>query len=121
MRFSVSVPISPGDVAVNRAWRYAGKRVVKSALYRQGRRLLSAELRDAAEAAGWPRVFLGEVRVRIAAYWPGERGDADAPIKGVLDALEQAGVVEDDRQVCAVSCERRRDAENPRLEIEVSE
>lgn len=95
--------------------------MVKSAVYRQSRKLVAGELREAAENVGWPRNFRGEIRVRIEAYWPGTLGDVDAPIKGVLDALQLAGVVLDDKQVCHVSCERMRDAQNPRLVVHVAE
>ena len=122
MRLSCTIHLPPGDLAVNRAWRVTQARtLVKSKLYRQSRKLVADELRDAADHAEWPRGFRGEVRVRIEAYWPGSLGDVDAPIKGVLDALQQAGVVLDDKQICHVSCERLRDDADPRLVVHVAE
>lgn len=123
MRFFCEILLSPGDLAVNRAWRTRKNGgMVKSALYRVSRKLAAAELRAAAEDHEWPvHHFAGEVSVRITAYWPGQRGDVDAPVKGILDALQHAGVVMDDRQVCSVSCTRYCDLKNPRMIVHVAE
>jgi Holliday junction resolvase RusA-like endonuclease len=67
----------------------------------------------------------GEVAVTITAYWPTLRhldvdvpwGDIDAPAEVVLDALQYAGVYDDDVRVVRLVCDKYLDRDRPRLEM----
>lgn len=67
--------------------------------------------------------FTGPVAVRIVEYRKGKpeaRPDADNVAKNLLDALNKL-VYEDDSQVVSLLVEKRRDAKNPRVEVEIEE
>ncbi len=99
----------------------------------QGRRWLSAEHKafrdavwDACIDAGAKAVEGGRWRVEIDAYWPRRRhlddvtlanGDCDAPIKAVLDALEHAGILDDDARVVEVVARKHWDKDRPRVVV----
>jgi len=55
----------------------------------------------------WVLVYLG----------PGQRIDADNMCAAPFDALEAAGIVQNDYQISKLHAERLRDPENPRIEI----
>ncbi len=115
LKLEVSVAIPPGDLAINQAWRKTPDGMVKSAVYKDSRDLLRDEFRlvyDGDTYAGW-------VDVEIVEYWPDDKGDVDAPIKGVLDALQAARVIEDDKRVRRVAATKFWDPDNPRLEVKV--
>ncbi len=114
MKFEVEVAIPPGDLAVNRAWRKTPEGMMKSAVYKETRNLLRDEIRLAYEGT-----WVGWVRVEIVEYWPEDKGDVDAPIKGVLDALQAARVIEDDKRVQKVTAEKFWDPDNPRIVVKV--
>ncbi len=116
MKLEVEVAIPPGDLAINRAWRRTPTGMVKSAVYKESRRLLADELRL---AHGDRPTYAGWVKVEILEWWPTKEGDVDAPVKGVLDALQAARVIEDDKRVQRVTAEKFWDPDNPRLEIRV--
>lgn len=67
----------------------------------------------------------GELAVTITAYWPTMRhldvdvpnGDADAPAEVVLDALQYAGVIDNDARVVRLTCDKYLDRIRPRLEV----
>lgn len=109
--------IPPGDLAVNRAWRKSKKGLVKSKLYRSSMEILALELVDAAKELGISR----SVRVAIEEWWPGPQGDVDAPIKGVLDALQKSGIITNDSQVVELCVNKHMNAEVPGLEISIWE
>lgn len=47
----------------------------------------------------------------------GQRADVDNLACAPLDALQAAGIVKNDYQIERLTCERRRDAARPRVEI----
>lgn len=95
----VVVPVPPGEVAINR--RYA-KEGVLAKRWRAGRDEIALHLRQA-----WRRRPLQcPVMVTIVEHWPTPRGDVDSPIKAVLDALQHAEVIVNDRQVVEVTATR---------------
>ncbi len=114
MKLEVSVAIPPGDLAVNQAWRKTPDGMAKSAVYKESRDLLRDEFRLVHDGmcTDW-------VAVEIVEYWPEDKGDVDAPIKGVLDAMQAARVVLDDKQVQIVTAAKRVDADNPRILVRV--
>jgi Holliday junction resolvase RusA-like endonuclease len=71
----------------------------------------------------------GQVSVEIDSYWPRRRalpraenlalGDVDAPLKLTIDALEAAGVLDDDARVVEVRARKFIDKLNPRIEMRV--
>lgn len=97
------------------------------------RMILSDEYRSwqssAARAMVASTTFVGDVDVSIRAFWPSKnkigpgagtaRGDVDAIIKAVLDALAHAQIIEDDSQVVMVVATKAVDKARPRVEISV--
>jgi len=110
------LPIAPGELAVNRAWRKTTHGMRRSQRYTEAIRAVSGDIRGA--LGDWPyRDF--PVEVRIDAFWPSPKGDIDAPIKGILDALEKSGVIRNDDQVTRLYVSKAVDEENPRLELQI--
>lgn len=89
--------VLPFPPSVNRLWRAAGKRVYKTAVYR--------EYGDAAWKAFRHQhptfeMITDPVAMEIAAGRPDRRRrDIDNINKAILDVLEQIGVVQDDSQI----------------------
>ena len=109
----------PWPPSVNRYWRHNRGRTHVSA---EGRRYRAdvAAIVASARIAGIP--FRGAVRVLIRAYPPDRRRrDLDNLGKAVLDALEFAGVVEDDSQVCDLRIVRDEPVRGGRIEVEVED
>lgn len=77
----------------------------------------AAELEDRGDP--WdPRRRAYSVRLRF--FMPDKRRtDIDRLAATLLDALTRAGVLEDDRFVDKLSCERSLDPSDPRVEVEV--
>lgn len=98
---SVWVEVPPGFLAVNRAYTRTRTGVRKSTRYAVGRARVAEALVLAADGETWT----GPVSVRIRAVWApgGPVGDVDAPIKGVLDAIEDSGLITNDRDVMEVA------------------
>jgi len=77
------------------------------------------------DAYGEKYITRGAWKVTIAAYWPRQRhldldlamGDCDAPIKAILDALEFAGVIDDDARIVEIEARKFWDKESPRVEV----
>jgi Holliday junction resolvase RusA-like endonuclease len=77
-------------------------------------------LQSAARAAmGASSAFEGPVRVDLRVFFPTLRGDADGPVKFLLDSLAPA-VYLNDRQVQGYSVVKAKDAADPRVEIAVA-
>lgn len=64
--------------------------------------------------------FSGHCEVRLLFVYPDNRSDVDGAVKLSLDALEGC-VYWDDRQVVRLVAEKAKDAEAPRVEVEVVE
>jgi Holliday junction resolvase RusA-like endonuclease len=58
---------------------------------------------------------------RFRVYYDSWRPDLDNAFKVVLDCLQSAGVIENDRLVRRIVAEKFKDAKNPRVEIELTE
>lgn len=71
---------------------------------RSGGRLKTSEYKKWREVAAWeikaqrPKPFIGNITVSLEVGKP-RRGDIDNRIKPVLDALQEAGVIENDSKV----------------------
>ena len=121
--YSVTIEGNPGDAAINRARRISRTGGYKSA------RLKSFERRAAAAIERDQPLTQPVVGVRVHAYWPRIRhlegckelayGDADAPIKATLDALERAGVLDDDARVVELIARKSYDKHRPRIVVEI--
>jgi len=66
------------------------------------------------------KTILGGVSVEITMYCKRDR-DIDNGIKIVLDLLEKAKVIKNDRQVVSLYVYKKHDPESPRCEVEVTE
>ena len=66
--------------------------------------------------------MLGRLYVTITAYQPdNRRRDLDNLPKAILDALQHAGVYEDDSQIDELRIGRGLDKESPRVEVAIEE
>jgi len=84
-------------------------------------------LRAAWGAAGHPVIKSGRWRLLIETGWPQKttladglvvpRGDVDAPISVVLDALQECGVLDDDARVFEQAATKFYDPKDPRTII----
>lgn len=83
-------------------------------------------------AAAWgtrPRLVSGLWRVTIVGRWPRIRtlddgtrvpfGDVDAPVSSAHDALQRAGVFDDDMRIAELVARREHSPERPGLRIEI--
>jgi Holliday junction resolvase RusA-like endonuclease len=61
----------------------------------------------------------GPCTVAMFVYLKTSAGDADNYIKAALDALQDAGIIGNDRQVRQVSATKAKDAKRPRVEINI--
>lgn len=70
--------------------------------------------------------------VAVRSYWPRKHdkdptlrglalGDVDSPLKGVLDALQHAGVYDDDTRIVELVALKSYDPDCPRVEVELWE
>jgi Holliday junction resolvase RusA-like endonuclease len=85
---------------MNHYWRHVGSRVLIS---RQGRQYRQ----DVAQRVQAGRPLTGRLAVHLQVFPPDKRRrDLDNLQKPLLDALQHAGVYEDDSQIDWLSCER---------------
>ena len=68
--------------------------------------------------SGKPKTILGGVEVSIFMYCKRDR-DIDSGIKIVLDLLEKARIIKNDRQVMKLNVFKGYDADRPRCEVSV--
>ncbi len=109
----------PWPPSVNRYWRHDRGRTHISAA---GRRYRADVWAIVAERGTNGLPFRDPVRVVIRAHPPDRRRrDVDNLGKAVLDALEFAGVVEDDHQVKDLRIVREEPVRGGRIEVEVEE
>ena len=125
--FAVVIEGNPGDAAANGARRIGRGGGYKSARLKSfERRARVAIIEVMSQAAMLPAPAY---RVHVHAYWPRRRhldgtealalGDVDAPLKATLDALERAGVFDDDARVVELRARKSWDKARPRIEVEV--
>ena len=129
-RFACTVTGNPGAAKVN-GWKtpiLIGRsiRIVEGKSYRGWKKRAAVTFRLAASGRQFDD---GPLRATITAYWPRQAktgaakglafGDVDAVAKAALDALEAAGVVEDDAQIVEVHLSKSYSAAEPRIEVEV--
>lgn len=138
--FSWTVHCNPGLAAINAAKRATivrrkGKSIpstrpsdkAKAFKARASEALKIARVRD---PHAWLNVdSLPQMRIEVTAYWPRCRhlpdtgelafGDVDAPLKAVLDAMETAGLYDDDCRAVELLARKRYDKDNPRIEVSV--
>lgn len=129
---SLTVLAPPGWCAINR--RTADSSFRLSERYLAFREAVVQEVELAREQGRIPveRPAWRAVGIAVSAYWPTQhrkdpelaglpRGDIDSPLKGVLDALEHAGVYKDDTQIIELVALKAVDHINPRVVIELWE
>jgi Holliday junction resolvase RusA-like endonuclease len=63
----------------------------------------------------------GPCQVSITLYMPTKAGDADNYVKMVLDAVQDARIIENDRQVDSLTVTKQVDKSRPRVEITISQ
>jgi len=118
-KFSVKINMNPADLAVNAAFR-AGKNrrggtsVRKSDRYAGARALVGEASLLRAMELGF-ETLTEPACVVLRWSWDGREPDVDAPIKGALDALQDAGILEDDRIVSTLVVIKSRG--EPALEV----
>lgn len=96
----------PWPPSVNHYWRHVGRKTLLSAEGRSYRRTVAAALLDQSTELGFiagitrPTIYTAALAVTITAHQAdGRRRDLDNLIKATLDALQHAGLYEDDNQV----------------------
>lgn len=124
MIYRFVIEVSPGDVSNNSRLipqqlrgRYTG-RLVDSTEYRNGLASMVMQVRSQRNRNRWPTIT-GRCSVSAVTYWKTESGDVDATSKAILDALQQGGMVANDKQVRPVHLDRGTDKARPRIEITV--
>lgn len=65
----------------------------------------------------WPLTY--PIKIDVSIYYPSNRQDLDASL--IMDGLQKAGVIENDRQVFELFARKKFDKDCPRAEIYVSE
>jgi len=102
-RRTLTLPFPP---SVNRYWRHVGPRVLVS---REGRRYRESvrTLLAAARPEPGTSTFRGRLDMVVTLHPPDRRRrDIDNSMKGLLDALEHAGVYADDSQIDHLTIDR---------------
>jgi Holliday junction resolvase RusA-like endonuclease len=85
---------------------------------REGREYAARVKAAALKAMAGRSLLIGDLALRVVAYWPRRGADSDGPLKPTKDAL-QGVVYANDSAVCVDSTRRAYDPENPRVEITV--
>lgn len=126
-RLSLFVGMDPGKLAVNRAWRAYRRRdgslgVRKSQAYKGARAKLAEAVHLRMMRQGMEPLE-GPLVLDVKVHWKREHqegpaqglpmGDVDAPLKGILDALEDAGAYAEDAQVVSVCVSKAHSKSRP--------
>ena len=104
---TLTLPLAP---SVNRLWRIAGKRMIKSAEYKAW-----------LDEAGWMikqqtrQTIDGEYAIHIKAQRQNKRRDLDNILKATSDLLVSMKVVEDDSQCVALAAEWAKQSTAPMI------
>lgn len=127
-RLHFTIPVPPGLLALNRkherhtfirdgvTLRTIGNTKSFEAAFDEA----VLAVRQAVVLQGWTERE-GPVSVGIVAHWPERKGDIDAPVKAVLDALQAGGVVTNDRLCIGVKLQRAWRADYPRIDVVVED
>ncbi len=113
---NITLPYPP---SVNDYWksRWTGK-FIQHYISPEVRKFRQAVIRSLSD---WDMI-LGPLAVRVDVFPPDRRArDLDNVCKGLLDALEHAGVYEDDSQICDLHLIRRDPAPPGRVEVTVTQ
>lgn len=109
----LTLPWPPSN---NRYYRHVDGRTLLSAEGRNFRRLVSLLVGQARARYAWT----GSLEVAVAAFPPDKRRrDLDNVLKASLDALQYAGVYEDDSQIDSLSIYRAEKVANGQLVVRV--
>lgn len=129
MQLRIVIPMPPGLLALN-------KKSERHAYVRDGvtRRTIGTRsewaaafdeavlhIRQARALQGWGTREDYEVDIAVVAHWPHDKGDHDAVAKAVSDALQAAGVYENDSQVREGRYRRVWGSSEPRIEVMVED
>lgn len=98
----------PYPPTVNTYWRHVGNRVLVSKAGRTYRKAVAGVLAERrAERKCYHSSLTGELEVSIIVYPPDKRRrDLDNICKALLDAMEHAGIYENDNQISRLIVER---------------
>jgi len=100
--------IVPYPPSVNHYWRRVGRRTLISRQGRAFRQAVEQIVWRAHGLRGW-QPYHGPLRVEVALHPPDRRRrDLDNSLKALLDALQHAGVYEDDSQIVSLAIEKRK-------------
>lgn len=111
---SITLPYPP---TVNKMWRNVQGRTLLSADGRKYRKAVA----DECMALGSPAMGNERLEVLVRVCPPDRRRrDLDNVLKGPLDALEKAGVYEDDSQIDRLMLERGEVVKGGKLEVVIS-
>jgi len=104
--------------AARAAVKVRGKlRLITTAKARKWKEVATWELKS--QRLNAPTIT-GPCEARIVLYLPTRAGDADNYVKLVLDAVQSAGIIENDRQVMSLTVSKEVDKMNPRVEITIA-
>ncbi len=70
---------------------------------------------------GTRKTITGPVALSIISYLPTTSGDVDNYAKATLDALQEAGIIANDRQVQRMCIAKEKDRQRPRVTITIEE
>jgi crossover junction endodeoxyribonuclease RusA len=108
----LTLPFPP---SVNRYWRHVGRRTLLSREGRQFRKRVCLVLKDRVMTP-----IIGALAVTVDLHPPDRRRrDADNFLKGTLDALEHAGVYENDSQITHLEVDKREPVRDGRTVVRI--
>lgn len=119
--YQVSIPGNPPRK--NRRHIIVGRRLINSKEFRA----FTKALGEAWIAAGHPRIEAGIWSLTVHSTWPRTRhldqpvplGDVDAPVSCILDAMQAAGVLDDDARIMSLAASKSQGS-NPSTIVTLS-